>query len=72
MVVGDKMPFNCALITLKAQGATGELPGGNDLDVESLAFATNIGELSPFTDVTLSSQHTHTTRLNCQCVCVRV
>lgn len=35
MMVGDKMPFNCALVTLKTVGATGDLPGSNVLDAES-------------------------------------
>jgi long-subunit acyl-CoA synthetase (AMP-forming) len=43
MVVGDKMPFNCALITLKANGATGEVPGDDKLDAEALAFAVSKG-----------------------------
>ena len=33
MMVGDKQKFNVAFITLKAQGATGDLPGGDDLDM---------------------------------------
>ena len=33
MMVGDKRKFNIALITLKVKGATGDLPGGIDLDV---------------------------------------
>mmetsp|Transcript_10654 Transcript_10654/g.13907 ORF Transcript_10654/g.13907 Transcript_10654/m.13907 type:complete len:779 (+) Transcript_10654:250-2586(+) len=32
MMVGNKRKFNVALITLKAVGATGELPGGNELE----------------------------------------
>mmetsp|Transcript_25153 Transcript_25153/g.71066 ORF Transcript_25153/g.71066 Transcript_25153/m.71066 type:complete len:787 (-) Transcript_25153:144-2504(-) len=32
MMVGDKRKFNCALITLKAVGASGERPGGEELD----------------------------------------
>jgi len=43
MIVGDKMPFNCAIVTLKAEGANGELPGGDDLDSESMAFASARG-----------------------------
>lgn len=33
MMLGDKRKFNVALITLKVKGATGELPGTNELDV---------------------------------------
>ena len=32
MMVGDKRKYNVALVTLKAVGATGELPGGDELD----------------------------------------
>jgi len=33
MMVGDKQKFNVAFITLKAVGATGELAGGDELDM---------------------------------------
>jgi len=33
MMVGDKRKFNVALVTLKAVGATGDAPGGDELDV---------------------------------------
>eukprot|EP00515_Schizochytrium_aggregatum_P009106 CAMPEP_0202074770 /NCGR_PEP_ID=MMETSP0964-20121228/3815_1 /ASSEMBLY_ACC=CAM_ASM_000500 /TAXON_ID=4773 /ORGANISM="Schizochytrium aggregatum, Strain ATCC28209" /LENGTH=815 /DNA_ID=CAMNT_0048641939 /DNA_START=61 /DNA_END=2508 /DNA_ORIENTATION=+ len=32
IMIGDKRKFNTALVTLRAAGATGELPGGDDLD----------------------------------------
>merc|ERR1711976_962924 len=32
MMVGDKRKYNVALVTLKAQGANGEVPGTDDLD----------------------------------------
>merc|ERR550532_2479612 len=32
MMVGDKRKYNVALITLKAKGANGEVPGTDDLD----------------------------------------
>merc|ERR1712048_1459927 len=32
MMVGDKRKYNIALVTLKAQGANGEVPGTDDLD----------------------------------------
>jgi len=35
MMVGDKKPFNCALVCLKTVGATGELPGSEMLDDEA-------------------------------------
>lgn len=36
MMVGDKLKYNTVLITLKAKGATGELPGGDELDGAAL------------------------------------
>jgi len=38
MMVGDKRKFNVALVTLKAKGATGEMPGGDDLEGEGLCI----------------------------------
>merc|ERR1719183_1161098 len=32
MMVGDKRKYNVALVTLKAVGANGEVPGSDDLD----------------------------------------
>merc|ERR1719198_107437 len=32
MMVGDKRKYNIALVTLKAKGANGEVPGTDDLD----------------------------------------
>merc|ERR1719159_2099014 len=32
IMVGDKRKFNTCLVTLKAKGATGEQPGGDELD----------------------------------------
>merc|ERR1719493_54608 len=31
MMVGDNRKYNVALVTLQAEGSTGELPGGDDL-----------------------------------------
>ncbi len=36
VMVGDKRKFNIVLVTLKAVGATGERPGGNDLEKVSM------------------------------------
>lgn len=36
IMIGDKRKFNVCLVTLKAVGSTGELPGGNDLDADAL------------------------------------
>ena len=38
MMVGDKRKYNVCLITLKAKGATGELPGGDELDGDALTI----------------------------------
>ena len=46
MLVGDKRKFNVALITLKAKGATGELPGGDDLDGDALQLAEGVTTIS--------------------------
>jgi long-subunit acyl-CoA synthetase (AMP-forming) len=37
VMIGDKRKFNVALVTLKAKGATGVTPGGNELDAEAAA-----------------------------------
>jgi long-chain-fatty-acid--CoA ligase ACSBG len=44
MMVGDKMPFNCALVTLKCVGANGELPGTSELDGETLAYQDSVAQ----------------------------
>jgi len=41
MMVGDKRKFNTLLVTLKAVGATGELPGTNELDVLAKEISPN-------------------------------
>jgi len=40
MMIGDKRKFNVCLVTLKAIGATGELPGGNNLDPSTFGFVS--------------------------------
>ena len=35
--VGDKRKFNTCVVTLQAKGATGELPGGDELAGAALA-----------------------------------
>jgi long-chain-fatty-acid--CoA ligase ACSBG len=42
MMIGDKRKFNVALISLKCVGATGELPGTDQLDGPAAAFDANI------------------------------
>merc|ERR1711966_465567 len=46
MMVGDKRKYNTALITLKAKGATGELPGTDDLDGEALKVDPTVKTVS--------------------------
>ena len=40
--VGDKRKFNVALVTLKAKGATGELPGGEELDGDAASLVPGV------------------------------
>ena len=46
MMIGDKRKFNVALVTLKAKGATGELPGGDELDGDALKLAEGVTTIS--------------------------
>merc|ERR1711998_399529 len=46
MMVGDKRKYNVCLITLKAKGATGELPGGDELDGAALAVDKGVITIS--------------------------
>ena len=46
MMVGDKRKFNVAIVTLKAKGATGELPGGDDLDGDALGLVDGVTTIS--------------------------
>ena len=38
MMYGDKMKYNVAIVTLKTVGATGELPGTDELDPVAAAL----------------------------------
>jgi long-chain-fatty-acid--CoA ligase ACSBG len=40
VMIGDKKKYNIALVTLKAKGATGEQPGGDELDAEALGVTS--------------------------------
>uniref|UniRef100_A0A7S0GVF9 AMP-dependent synthetase/ligase domain-containing protein n=1 Tax=Amorphochlora amoebiformis TaxID=1561963 RepID=A0A7S0GVF9_9EUKA len=56
MMVGDKKPFNVALVTLKVVGATGEDPGTNKLDtfakiVEGVETIEQAIDSKEFTDL---------------------
>lgn len=42
LMVGDKQKYNVALITLRAIGSTGELPGGDELDLKAVYKPLNI------------------------------
>mmetsp|Transcript_49195 Transcript_49195/g.72149 ORF Transcript_49195/g.72149 Transcript_49195/m.72149 type:complete len:764 (-) Transcript_49195:375-2666(-) len=42
MMVGDKRKFNVAMVTLKAQGANGELPGGDLLDGDAVGLVEGV------------------------------
>jgi len=46
LMVGDQRKYNVALVSLKAKGATGELPGGNDLDGAALKVNESVKTIS--------------------------
>lgn len=46
MMIGDKKPFMAAFVTLKANGATGNEPGGDDLDEEALGVDPSVKKIS--------------------------
>merc|ERR1711871_1344897 len=46
LMCGDKRKYNVALVTLKAKGATGEFPGGNDLDGGALDVNPDVKTIS--------------------------
>merc|ERR1719277_110260 len=46
MMVGDKRKYNVALVTLKAKGANGEVPGENDLDAGALRINPDVKTIS--------------------------
>jgi long-chain-fatty-acid--CoA ligase ACSBG len=46
MMIGDKRKYNVALITLKAVGANGEVPGSDDLDAPALRVNPNVTKIS--------------------------
>lgn len=52
MMLGDKMKFNVCLITLKAKGATGDLPGSDDLVAEALEVNSGVTTISQAMDDT--------------------
>lgn len=46
VVIGNQRPFNIALVTLKADGATGKLPGGDRLTGDALHVNKNVTTVS--------------------------
>jgi len=46
MMVGDKRKYNIALITLKAKGANGEVPGTDDLDAGAVRVNPEVQTIS--------------------------
>jgi len=46
LMIGDQRKYNVAVVTLKAKGATGELPGGNDLDGPALKVNESVTTIS--------------------------
>merc|ERR1712204_56264 len=46
MMIGDKRKYNIALITLKAIGANGEIPGTDDLDAPALSNFPGVKKIS--------------------------
>ena len=45
-MVGDKRNFNVVLVTLKAKGTAGELPGGDELDGDALGLVDGVTSIS--------------------------
>merc|ERR1712113_967034 len=50
MMIGDKRKYNVALITLKAKGANGEVPGSDDLDAGAARMNPNVKTISAAMD----------------------
>lgn len=46
MMVGDNRKYNVALVTLQAEGSTGELPGGDDLAGVALQVSSGVTKIS--------------------------
>merc|ERR1719199_2026056 len=46
MMVGDNRKFNVALVTLQAEGSTGEFPGGDDLAGVALQVSPGVTKIS--------------------------
>jgi len=46
IMVGDKRKYNIALVTLKAEGANGEVPGSDQLDAPALKVSPGVATIS--------------------------
>ena len=46
IMIGDKRKYNVALVTLKAQGANGEVPGTDNLDAGAKRINPDITTIS--------------------------
>lgn len=46
MMVGDNRKYNVALVTLMAEGSTGEFPGGDDLQGVALQVSPGVTKIS--------------------------
>merc|ERR1712060_978966 len=50
MMVGDHRKYNVALVTLKAVGANGEVPGTDDLDAGAKRLSPDVQKISQAMD----------------------
>merc|ERR1712187_643105 len=50
MMVGDKRKYNVALVTLKAKGANGEVPGTDELDAAAARLNPSVKTISSAMD----------------------
>merc|ERR1712113_457493 len=50
MMIGDKRKYNVALVTLKAVGANGEVPGTDELDAGAKRLNPNVKTISAAMD----------------------
>merc|ERR1740120_375317 len=46
MMIGDQRKYNVAIITLKAEGANGEVPGTDDLDAAAARLIPGVSKIS--------------------------
>ena len=59
MMIGDKRKYNTCIVTLKAVGATGEQPGGDDLDGDALLINPEIKTISSAMTDPVIRKHIH-------------